>query len=259
MPPRIIRDNSTFFECYEELSPGDIVQGRIRLYPGEEHLLLDLVARDIIMIPDALAQLCSRSKVLQCRVLGKYMVPSTRAVYSINDMIQVVTEYGRDKVGRVVCKLDRANAGMGVLQFSTIEDVYTQAALGILSFPFVVQPFYADCKDVRVVVLGEYTEAYRRHNPHNFRHNLHCGGMSASCDLNEEQIALCREIMERAQFPYAHIDFLLTPSGSAWLNEINLRGGLRGAKISQQDYVRAVEKIHDDLLGKYTGGSVTHV
>jgi len=253
MTPRIIRDNSTFFDCYEELSPGDIVLGRIRLYPGEEQLFLDLMARKILMIPSALAQLCSRSKVFQSRVLVKYMVPGTRAVYSMNDMIQVVTDFGRDKIDKVVCKLDRANAGMGILQFSSIEDVYSQAALGTLSFPFVVQPFYAESKDVRVVVLGDYMEAYRRHNPNNFRHNLHCGGMSATCELNDEQIKLGREIMDRAQFPYAHIDLLIAPSGATWLNEINLRGGLRGAKISQQDYVRAVETIHDDLLGKYTG------
>jgi ribosomal protein S6--L-glutamate ligase len=125
--------------------------------------------------------------------------------------------------------------------------------LGTLSFPFVVQPFQAGSKDVRVVMLGDYKEAYRRHNPNNFRHNLHCGGMSASCDLTDDQIELSREIMNRARFPYAHIDLLITSSGSIWLNEINLRGGLRGAVISQQDYIRAVDKIHADLLGQYTG------
>ena len=253
MAPRVIRDNTTFFECYDDLSPGDIMFGRIRLYPGEEHLLLDIMTREILMIPSALSQLCSRSKVFQTRVLGRFMAPGTAAVYCMNDMIRIVSEYGRDKTGKVVCKLDRANGGLGILQFSSIEEVYSLAALGTLSFPFVVQPFQAESKDVRVVMLGDYKEAYLRHNPNNFRHNLHCGGMSASCDLTDDQIELSREIMNRARFPYAHIDLLITSSGSIWLNEINLRGGLRGAVISQQDYIRAVDKIHADLLGQYAG------
>jgi len=43
MNPRIIHDNKTLFECFDELTAGDIVVGRVRLRPGEEHLLLDLV------------------------------------------------------------------------------------------------------------------------------------------------------------------------------------------------------------------------
>ena len=251
--PTIIRDNASFSSSYQTLSAGDIVLGRIRLYPGEEHLLLDLMARQVIMIPPALAQLCSRSKVFQARVLGQYMVPGTRAVYSMNDMIEVVTEYGREKVGKVVCKLDRANGGMGILRFSSIEDVYSQAALGSLAFPFVVQPFVAGSSDVRVVVLGEYMEAYTRRNPHNFRHNLHCGGESAPCELESAQVDLCREVMARARFPYAHMDLLITSEGRTWVNEINLRGGLRGAVISQKEYLEAVDRIHEDLLDQYSG------
>ena len=147
-----------------------------------------------------------------------------------------------------MCKLDRANGGLGILLFSSIEDVYSQAVLGTLKFPFVVQPFIADSRDVRVIVLGEYTEAYQRHNPDNFRHNLHCGGKSSSWEMNEEQVALCRKVMQRADFPYACIDLLIDPDGRSWVNEINLRGGLSGADISQKDYLQAVDVIHTTLL-----------
>ena len=56
--------------------------------------------------------------------------------------------------------------------------------------------------------------------------------------------------MERAQFPYAHIDLLVDRDGNSWLGEINLRGGLRGAKLSQEDYLAETAKINEQLLEK---------
>ena len=42
--------------------------------------------------------------------------------------------------------------------------------------------------------------------------------------------------MERGDFPYAHIDLMETPDKNLHLTEINLRGGLRGAQISSEEY-----------------------
>lgn len=244
MCARIVTDNKTFFESYHELQVGDIVVGRIRLRPSEESLLVDLVSRGIHLIPSATAQLCSRSKVLQAGLLGKFMGPGTRPVHDQHDMLRLVGKYD----GRVICKLDRANGGAGVLSFSSIEDVYNQVVLGTLSFPFVVQPFYADCRDIRVVVLGDVVEAYERRNEGNFRHNLHFGGVSSPWELTGPQRELCRRIMQRAGFPYAHLDFLVSPAGEIWLTEINLRGGLRGAGLNQKDYLTRVERIHEEMV-----------
>lgn len=246
--PRIIHDNKTLFECFEELTAGDIVVGRVRLRPGEEHLLLDLTARGVVLFPSATSQLCSRSKIFQARLLDRFMIPGTAPVYDMHDMMRLVTEYGQQGVERVVCKLDRANGGLGVLLFSSIEEVYSQAVLGVLRFPFMTQPFLEECRDVRVVMLGDTVDAYQRYNPHNFRHNLHCGGTGSPWALSAEQAGFCRQVMARADFPYAHIDLLMSPAGDFWLTEINLRGGLRGARISQKDYVCAVEKIHAELI-----------
>jgi len=201
-----------------------------------------------------MSQWLSRSKVFQARVLCPFMVPSTRPVYDLHDLMQLVTEYGRDGVGRVVCKLDRANGGMGILLFASVEEVYTLAVLGSLCFPFVLQPFIDQARDIRVVLLGDHLEAYQRHNPHNFRHNLHCGGAGIPWQLDSIHLELCRQVMARGEFPYAHIDLLLTPSGECWLNEINLRGGLRGAQISQHDYLASVEQVHARLLGEVRPG-----
>ena len=185
------------------------------------------------------------------------MVPDTTVVYDRHDMLAVVNAYGRRAVGKVVCKLDRANAGQGILLFNSIEEVYTSSVLETLRFPFVVQPFVQECRDVRVVMLGGLVDAYIRHNPDNFRHNLHCGGSSSPCELAADQMQLCREVMDRGGFPYAHVDLLQNPSGKTWLSEINLRGGLRGSKFSQQDYLGAIEQIHADILGGLleTGGN----
>jgi len=252
---RIIRDNGTLADCYEELDNGDIIVGRIRMRPGEEHLLLDLEARGIILIPSATAQLCSRSKVFQARTLGRFMVAGTKALYDMHDLMHLVTAYGKEGIHQVVCKLDRANGGLGILLFASIEDVYSQAALGVLRFPFVIQPFVRGGRDVRVVLMGDHIEAYERHNPHNFRHNLHCGGTSTPWELTDDQFELCRKVMERGGFLYAHVDLLIAGEGCAFLNEINLRGGLRGAGIGQQDYLAAVESIHAQLLAELLGES----
>jgi ribosomal protein S6--L-glutamate ligase len=248
MAPRVIESNADLSASFQELAPGDLVVGRVRLRPGEEHLLFDLVARGIRLVPSALSQWLSRSKVFQARILGPFMVPATRPVYDMHDLMQLVTEYGRDGVGRVVCKLDRANGGMGILLFASVEEVYTQAVLGCLRFPFVLQPFIEQVRDIRVVLLGDYLEAYQRHNPHNFRHNLHCGGEGTPWQPDSDQLDLCRRVMARGEFPYAHIDLMVSPGGQNWLNEINLRGGLRGARISQRDYLAAVERVHARLL-----------
>lgn len=248
---RIITDNTTLFAEYHSLQPGDIVVTRIRLRSGEEPLLVDLVSRGIHCIPSATAQLTSRSKVLQARLLGEFMGPGTTPVYDIHDMLRLVSSYSA--TGKVICKLDRANGGTGILCFSSIEDVYNQAVLGTLLFPFVVQPFFPDCRDIRVVMLGDVVEAYERHNQNNFRHNLHFGGESHPWELTEKQHELCRQVMARADFPYAHIDFLISPQGETWLTEINLRGGLKGAELNQKDYLAQVERVHQKLVAGVQG------
>jgi ribosomal protein S6--L-glutamate ligase len=247
---RIIDSNRELFACYEDLQAGDIVSGRVRLGQGQEHLLLDLVSRGIHLIPSASSQLCSRSKVYQAALLRHFMVEHTLPIYSMQDMLEAVTEYGRTGVGSVVCKLDRANGGLGILRFASIEDVYSQAALSVLVFPFVIQPFVDDCNDVRVVILADTVEAYRRYNPDNFRHNLHCGGTSMPWDLTDEQLDFCYRVMARAGFLYAHVDLLVQADGTYSLSEINLRGGLRGAQMSQQDYLEKVAEIHRSEVEK---------
>ena|GEM_PF-4444000 len=63
-----------------------------------------------------------------------------------------------------------------------------------------------------------------------------------------EKLDFCRQAMERAGFLYAHVDLLVASDDQVYLNEINLRGGLRGAAIGQQEYLQAVDLIHSRAL-----------
>ena len=247
----VIRDNSTLRAQYNSLRHGDIIIGRLRLRESEESLLLDLCERGVHLVPSGLSQLASRSKTLQSTLFAPFMMPLTRAIHGHHDLIEAIADYEKKSISTVVTKLDRRNAGMGVHLWRSVEEVFTHASLGNLPFPFVLQPFRAECRDIRVIFLGDYIEAYWRHNPCNFRNNLHHGGQTKACELSAEQIELCRQIMARGQFPYGHLDIIVTKEEEFYFGEINLRGGIRGAKISPGKYQERVDTIHQQLLDNY--------
>ena len=179
------------------------------------------------------------------------MLPQTLTIHALHDLIEAIPEYQKNSVTAVITKQDRGNAGLGVHLWQSIEEVFTHASLGNLPFPFVLQPFEPECRDIRAVLLGDYIEAYWRHNPHSFRNNLHHGGKSEPCKLSREQAELCQRVMDRGHFPYAHIDILVTGEGKSFLGEVNLRGGLQGAKISPEEYQKKVNAIQEELLESY--------
>jgi len=244
----VIRDNATLRAQYNSLQEGDIVLGRLRLRQSEEHLLVDLDARGIRLIPSSLAQLASRSKTLQAAIFSRFMLPHTRCIHSQHDLIEAIPDYQKNGIGSVITKLERKNAGMGVHLWQSIEEVFTHTSLGNLPLPFVLQPFEPKARDIRAVFLDDYIEAYWRHNPYSFRNNLHHGARSKSCTLSSEQAKLCRQVMDRGRFPYGHLDILVNEEGKSFLGEINLRGGIQGAEITPAEYRNRVEAIHQRLL-----------
>lgn len=248
--PTIIRDNQTFYNSYHQLKQNDIVCGRIRMKPGEEHLLIDLLERGIHLIPSASSQLASRSKTYQARIFSEFMPPGTLPIYDTHALLSASSFYRQQQYTRVILKCDRKNAGLGVHTFNDIEDLYNHASKGSFAFPFVIQPYQSKNRDIRVIILGDHTEAYERVNPYNFRKNLHCGGDAAPYTLSEQQRNFCLKVMQRGDFPYGHLDLMLTPDGDCLLTEINLRGGLKGAKIAGQEYQDKLEIIHNKLLRK---------
>jgi len=243
--PRLITDNDPLRSSWHDLKAGDLVLGRLRLAPTEEYLLLDLVERGVRLFPTALAQQLSRSKTCQAQLLAAFMPPDTVAIHDLHGLLAAMNRFGAAGVTRVVTKHDRKNAGLGVHLWPSIEEVFNLCSCGSLALPLVVQPFFPGASDIRVIVLGEYREAYQRHNPNNFRHNLHCGGTSQPCALTPAQQNLCEQVMARGKFPYAHIDLMVTETGATYLTEINLRGGIRGARLTAGQYREMVTAIHE--------------
>lgn len=247
-PPRIVTNRHDFLNSYHRLEAGDIICGKIPLISGEESLFIDLISRRINLIPPATAQMASRSKCFQAELLKPWMIAETTAIYNLQQLLEQTNVYAKKSIGKVIVKLDKKNAGRGILLYDSIEDVYNQAAHNCVSFPFVLQPFLPDCRDLRVILLGEYREAYTRDNPYSFRNNLHCGGKAAPSTLTEHALKICQEVMTRAGFPYGHLDLLLTPEENIYLAEVNLRGGIRGAQISTEEYRKKVAAIEKQLL-----------
>ena len=252
-PRQVITDNASLRKQYDTLRADDICVGRIRLRPSEEHLLLDLVERGVLFIPSALSQLASRSKTMQALLFAPYMLPETRAVHDQHDLLDAMGRFRKRGIDTVVTKQDRSNAGLGIHCWSSLEEVYNYASLKLLPYPFVIQPFYENCRDIRVIILGDYEEAYWRDNPYNFRNNLSLGGESTPADLTAEQRTMCQQVMERGKFPYAHLDFMVTPVGETYLSEINLRGGIKGAKIHPDEYRNRLEQIHQQEVQNMLG------
>jgi hypothetical protein len=250
----VFHTNKSLFAAYNTLQAEDIVVGRLRLRATEEALIADLISRGVRLIPSGISQLASRSKVLQAILFGQeFMMPGTHPVHDLHDMQKALIEFGKNSdVSSFITKLDRKNAGIGICKWASLEDVYTAALLKSLPFPFVIQPYLKDCKDVRVIILGShYAEAYERKNAGNFRNNLHFGGRSCPFTLSPSMHTFCRRVMQRGQFPYAHIDLLMTPDGHFYLNEINLKGGMRGATLDKATYSLLINAIHQEELDRH--------
>ncbi len=245
---RIIRSNALFRKEYHVLQSGDCIVGRLNLKNLEESLFLDLVERGILLIPSALSQQLSRSKCMQALVYERFMLIGTTVVRSRHELVACIEKFGKAGTKKVITKQDRLDCGLGINCWNTVEEVYNAVCFGNLEFPFVMQPLVEDATDIRVVIIGDYMEAYWRKSQVSFRNNLHFGGESGEYSLSVEQVDMCRQVMTRGKFPYAHIDLLLTQEGSFFLSEISLRGGIRGARISPAEYRERVEAVHRQMI-----------
>jgi glutathione synthase/RimK-type ligase-like ATP-grasp enzyme len=253
---RLIRSINDFRCHYPDLNSGDLVLGVLPLRPGEEIKILDLATRGVVFFPAALSQLLNRSKAGQAEVLGQFMVPGSFVAYALADLARRLAEFqGR---GAVLAKLDRSHLGLGVSLWPTLETLYSLASLQGLTYPLVIQPFLTGGRDLRVVVVGDYVEAYERINPHSFRKNLYQGGSSRPTALSKELQDFCRQVMVRGNFPYAILDLLLDPEdGRPYLLEISLKAGLTGARLSQAEFGRRIGALEEEFCRPWGDSSKT--
>lgn len=242
----IIRTNRELKEQYNELEAGDCFIGMLSFKNLRHRVCVDLLERGVKLFPSALSQTLGRSKAAQALALRHWMVPHTLIITRRVDLMYAINTYSQQGIGRVVTKEDHMNCGFGIHLWDNVEAAYNQASFGTIRYPFVMQPFVENYTDVRVIMAGDYYEAYTRENQHNFRMNLSVGGSSQPYDLNEGQLTLCRNVMGRGKFPYAHIDLLVTADGHNYLSEIALNGGMKGARIKRED----LDAMKMDILEK---------
>lgn len=253
-PYYIVLSYQAFKKHFQELKEGDLIGIRLPLKREEVGLVIDLINRGVKAFPSFLSQILSSSKTLQAEILKNFILPSTFAIRDKNTLISAISELSKLKKNfqKFVTKDDRANCGLGVRLWNSLEEIFNIAGSSVLPFPFVLQPFFENIRDIRVIILGKYhIEAYERINPYNFRKNLFLGGKAKSYKLNEKEIEFCKKVMERGGFPYAHLDLIYIGDKGPYISEISLRGGIKGAKITHQAYEETIKKIHQEFYKKW--------
>lgn len=248
MPPfYIISSYGSLLKNFSHLKRGDLIVTRIPIREVNFPMLFDLFTRGVISFPSFLSQILSASKVAQATILQEFMPPHTYVITNQIALLQIMQN--PPPYERFITKKDKANCGLGIKLWKGIEEIFNYAGSSVLEFPFVLQPYYEDWKDLRVIILGDkYYEAYLRENKSNFRQNLFFGGRAIPYTLNLEELSFCKRIMERGAFPYAHLDLAYIEGKGPYLSEINLKGGIKGAKIDVETYEEIVKSIEEDFI-----------
>ena len=229
----IVKSNRELKALYHELSAGDVFIGNLSMKFLKHPMLIDMLERGICCLPSPLCQILNSSKATQAFLLKQWMLPFTEVIRRRSDLIEAVSAYHQHNIGPVVTKQEGMHCGHGIRRWDTVETLYSFIAFSESSYPFVLQPFRDKFTDVRVIIAGDYTEAYSRYNPHNFRVNMTLGGTGSPVEMNAKMEAVCRAAMQRGKFPFAHIDLMLLENNECYLSEIALNGGIKGARISR--------------------------
>lgn len=243
----IIRSSRELKTLYHELRSGDIFISTLIYKHMKQSVLIDLLERGITCLPSPLSQTLNSSKVAQALVLKTWMLPNTFVITRRTDLIDTINQYNKLGITQVVTKEDHLHCGHGIRKWDTIETLYSFMALSESSYPFVVQPYLENFTDIRVIIVGDYVEAYVRYNPNNFRMNISSGGKRYPYTLEKDQEEFCRGAMERGKFPFAHLDLHITDNGKYFLSEIALNGGIKGASISRKELDQKKQDLLENL------------
>ena len=243
----IIRGNRQLKSLYSRLQRGDILIGKLPESLLKQSIFVDLLERGIHCLPSALSQILSRSKVAQATVLADWMIPETCVVARRAELIQAMQRYDQKSIDWVVTKDEHKHCGHGIRRWSSVEMVYNTIGLSKKAYPFVLQPYLEAVTDLRVIIVDDYIEAYVRHNATNFRQNMAMGGHSTPHTIDTTTQAFCQAVMDRAKFPYAHIDLLVDADHTIYLTEIALEGGIKGAQIDRNNLASRKETVLEQL------------
>jgi ribosomal protein S6--L-glutamate ligase len=244
----IVKSNRELKALYHELSAGDVFIGNLSMKFLKHSMLIDMLERGICCLPSPLSQILNSSKATQAFVFKDWMLPLTVVIRRRSDLIEAVNTFNKHNIGPVVSKQEGMHCGHGIRRWDTIETLYSFIALSESSYPFVLQPFREKFTDVRVIIVGDYVEAYTRFNPHNFRVNISLGGSGAPIEMDEKMEAFCRAAMQRGKFPFAHIDLMLLEKNECYLSEITLNGGIKGARVSRESLDQKKQALLEQLV-----------
>lgn len=233
---------------YNELGSGDIFVGKPGAGELKPFLLIDLLERGVGCVPSPLSQIISGSKIVQTLLLNRWMLPNTFVISRRKNLIDAVGLFNRTGTGNVITKEDRMHCGHGIRKWDSVETLYSFISMSVSSYPFILQPYVENFTDVRVIVAGDYVEAYTRHNPGNFRMNMAAGGSSRPFDLDADKESFCRAVIERGKFPFAHIDILIDSDGKYYLSEIALNGGIKGARIGRAELDEKKQEVIEGII-----------
>ncbi|MFN3920865.1 MAG: RimK family alpha-L-glutamate ligase [Caldimicrobium sp.] len=243
----VITTYSSLLKNFFYLKGEDLILTRLPIREENYALLFDLQARGVISFPSFLSQIISSSKVAQSMILKEFMPPYTYVITNQVSLLQVLQN--PPPYEKFITKKDRANCGLGIKLWRNLEEIFNHAGTPALEFPFVLQPFFEDWKDIRVILLGDkYVEAYLRENRKNFRQNLFFGGKASPYTLSSHELEFCEKITERAAFPYAHLDLAYIEGKGPFLSEINLKGGIKGARITVEAYEAIIRDIEREFF-----------
>ncbi|MDY6792929.1 MAG: hypothetical protein SWH54_16820 [Thermodesulfobacteriota bacterium] len=231
----IISGNRKLKELYHKLGPGDIFVGMLASKHLKQSMLIDLLEREVHCFPSPLSQVINSSKALQALIFRDLMLPHTQVITRRVELIDAINLYNRHGIGPVVSKENHMHCGYGIRRWETVESLYSHMALIESCYPFVLQPLLENFTDVRIIIVGDYTEAYTRYNPYNFRMNISSGGKSHPYVLDKDKKEFCLSVMKRGKFPFAHIDLHILKNGNCFLSEIALNGGIKGAVIDRNE------------------------
>jgi ribosomal protein S6--L-glutamate ligase len=249
----IVHSGRELEQRFGELGPGDVILGTLAPKYVRGALGADLLERGVRCVPSVLCQQLSRFKSAQALVLHPWMAPHTRVISRRAELMEAVSCYARNGIEQVVSKQEEKHCGYGIRRWENAESLYNALAFTDGAFPFVLQPFLSDLSDVRVIIVGDYVEAYLRENLYNFRANLATGGVSRPLAVDAGAEALCRAVMQRGRFPYAHIDLQLTGRGECYLSEISLDGGISAARIRRPELIRRKQEVLEKEAGNAPG------
>lgn len=245
----IIRSSRELKQNYEKLGSKDIFIGVLPGGNRKHYMMIDLMSRGVSCFPSPLSQVLSGSKIAQSIILKNYLNPHTIAIFRRADLMAALIQYNRLGIDSVVTKSDKQHCGHGVSKWENPETLYSFISHTKDAYPFILQPFLPHFNDVRVIIVGDYIEAYERKNPYNFRQNMSAGGTSVPYEMDKEKEEFCRRIMERGMFPYAHIDLHILDNDACYLSEISLNGGIKGARIHR----KTLDQFKEALLNRLAG------